>query len=366
MTNGKNQQLADLIAEHYDIGTLERHTDLPVGTVNTSYMIETSRNGVVGRYLLRLYKQGVQASEIEFEHALLNHLVAQGFDLVAPPLSARQGTSWVQCQAETDAGCRTDFYAVFRFLAGEDKYVWDNPACTLRELESSAQVLARYHEDVSSFVPRGQRQEPRIIDFLPQIADKIETWIELGRQSSFDHLLRRYSRLIEDNINDTIPAMGIIEAGNIPELAIHCDYHPGNLKFQQGQAIGLFDFDWSKIDYRLFDVALALHYFCTLWRGPRDGQLHTGKLAAFLKTYQEAASENRHTGPLTSAELACLVPMITAANIYVLNWSLVDFYTKTRDPDVYGAYLNHHIRQIQWTQTPRNRQVLENIASIRF
>ena len=93
MTNGKNQQLADLIAEHYDIGTLERHTDLPVGTVNTSYMIETSRNGVVGRYLLRLYKQGVQASEIEFEHALLNHLVAQGFDLVAPPLSARQGTS---------------------------------------------------------------------------------------------------------------------------------------------------------------------------------------------------------------------------------------------------------------------------------
>jgi homoserine kinase type II len=359
-----NQQLADYIVDNYDIGTLVRHTHMPVGTVNTSYMVETSRGGVVGRYLLRIYKQGTQASEIEFEHSLLDHLIVQGFDLVAPPLPTRKGTSWVQCGEETEAGSLMIFYAVFKFLEGSDKYPWDNPACSPLELQSSAQVLARYHEKVSGFVPQGQRQEPRILDILPQIAAKTESYIDLDQQSSFDRLLRRHGRLITDNIDDTIKALEPVAIGTMPELAIHCDYHPGNLKYQQGLAIGLFDFDWSKIDYRLFDVALALYYFCTLWRGARDGELHTGKLAAFLNTYQDAAAENIHTGPLTFDELACLVPMIAAANIYVLNWTLVDFYSKTCDPDVYGAYLEHHIRQMQWTRTTRNRQLLDRITQI--
>ena len=36
---------------------------------------------------------------------------------------------------------------------------------------------------------------------------------------------------------------------------MHCDYHPGNLKWVDEQGVGLFDFDWSKLDYRVFDIA---------------------------------------------------------------------------------------------------------------
>ena len=362
MAHCDKREIADFIAENYDIGTLVGQKNLPVGTVNTSYMIEASKAGAVDRYLLRIYKLGTQASEIEFEHALLDHLVAHGFDLVAPALPTRQGPSWVQRQEETEAGGRVVFYAVFKFLAGEDKYPWDDPTCSPCELQSSARVLARYHQAASGFVPRGRRQEPRILDFLSQIADKTERYLELDRQSSFDHLLRRHGRLVMGNIDGTRRALQPVASGNMPELAIHCDYHPGNLKYEQGRATGLFDFDWAKIDYRLFDVALALYYFCTLWRGERNGQLHTGKLSDFLDTYQVAGADNVHPGPLDADELACLVPMIAAANIYVLNWTLVDFYTKTCDPDAYGVYLEHHIRQMQWACEPRNRQALERIA----
>jgi len=362
VTNRETQQLAGIIAEHYDIGTLVGCEKLLGGTVNTSFKIETSKEGSVERYFLRIYKQGISADEIEFEHALLNHLVTNGFDLVAPALPTRHGISWVEHSEESESESAGDFYAIFKFLSGEDKYPWDNPACNTNELKSSAQVLARYHQKVSGFMRENQRREPRILDFLPRIADKIKGFIALDRQSTFDRLLRQNSRLISGNIDDTIRALEPVKTSPIPELAIHSDYHPGNLKFQQDQVIGIFDFDWSKIDYRLFDVALALHYFCTIWRGPQDGQLHIGKLTAFLNTYQQAAALNSQLGPLDSDELAFLLPMIMAANIYVLNWTLTDFYTKTCDLDTYRAYLEHSIRQIQWVQTPRNRQDLERVT----
>lgn len=50
-------------------------------------------------------------------------------------------------------------------------------------------------------------------------------------------------------------------------LVIHGDYHPGNVKFQDGKVSGIFDFDWSNADLRCFDVAIALLYFCSVWNG---------------------------------------------------------------------------------------------------
>jgi homoserine kinase type II len=42
----------------------------------------------------------------------------------------------------------------------------------------------------------------------------------------------------------------------MPRLAVHGDYHPGNLKFQGGKVIAVLDFGWSKIEARCFDVGL--------------------------------------------------------------------------------------------------------------
>lgn len=60
----------------------------------------------------------------------------------------------------------------------------------------------------------------------------------------------------------------------MPQLPIHGDYHQGNLKYQDSRVIGVFDFEWSKIDFRLFDLALPLVYFCACWEGPAAGSLN--------------------------------------------------------------------------------------------
>jgi homoserine kinase type II len=50
-----------------------------------------------------------------------------------------------------------------------------------------------------------------------------------------------------------------------------CDDHPENLKFSDDKGVGIFDFDWSKIDYRLFDVARSRVYFTSLWNDQAVG-----------------------------------------------------------------------------------------------
>ena len=131
-------------------------------------------------------------------------------------------------------------------------------------------------------------------------------------------------------------------------IPIHCDYHPGNLKFRDEKGVGIFDFDWSKIDYRLFDVALGLVYFTSIWNEQAAG-LRPDKFALFLSTYNEACNRFAQIDPLTNQERKYLVPMLSIANLYVLNWDLVDFYeTPDQNDDEYYSYINHNIGLVHW------------------
>jgi hypothetical protein len=96
----------------------------------------------------------------------------------------------------------------------------------------------------------------------------------------------------------------------LPELVIHCDYHPGNLKFEDGHVTALFDFDWSKIDLRVFDVGLALFYFFAGWGGDLDGCLRLEPLGIFLQAYQERLRNSQGIGPLSKDEPCYLPAMI--------------------------------------------------------
>jgi len=129
---------------------------------------------------------------------------------------------------------------------------------------------------------------------------------------------------------------------------MHCDYHPGNLKYRDEKCVGVFDFDWSKIDYRLFDVALSLIRFTGIWDDQEAG-LRLDKFSLFLKAYNNACHRFANLEPLTEQEQRYLVPMLSIANLYVLNWDLVDFYN-TFEPDdgQYYRFIDHNIGLMHW------------------
>ena len=87
------------------------------------------------------------------------------------------------------------------------------------------------------------------------------------------------------------------ELEGMPFIPVHCDYHPGNQKWVDERVVGLFDFDWSKLDYRIFDIALALVYFCSSWEGRDSGDLWLDKSAIFVRAYQDEAAKRRHARP---------------------------------------------------------------------
>ncbi|MBA7545395.1 Homoserine kinase [subsurface metagenome] len=174
--------------------------------------------------------------------------------------------------------------------------------------------------------------------------------------TKFDYYFLKHLDFTLDVIEGTLSSIKKGYYAKMPQLVVHCDYHPGNLKYRNGRAVGLFDFDWSKIDMRCFDVALATTYFCTTWEGKEDGDLLLDKLELFLRSYQSESVRMKGVGPLQKEEISCLPFMIKASNLYVLNWDVDDFYIKKLNPYEYLIYLQHNVWFMRWLE--RNPGIL--------
>ena len=358
MVSDPTNELKDILSQ-YDLGELLDYEKDVRGTVNTSYTIEMATPGGRKRYFLRRYKGWIKEEELIFEHSVITHLKQNGFDLVAGVLKTRDGRTYIRREHDGEAA----FYAIFEFLRGEDKYTWIDPVCEASEIVSAAETLAKFHMAMAGWKARGKRQEPRIIELLQTIPGRISAGLEQKKDTVFDETLAQNQGLVCQHIEDTIAALKHRRFAQLPEVVAHCDFHPGNLKFSQGEVVGLFDFDWSKIETRTFDVGLALVYFFSSWKGESDGQLRMEDACLFLNAYQAALLADPSVGPLSDLERQSLPYMIQAGNLYVLNWALLDFYQKEVDAGEYLGYLHHHVRMIPWIEDPANRARIEEMIS---
>jgi homoserine kinase type II len=348
----KNESLAKticrLMEENYDLCQLNHAEEILGGYCNKSYAIWMSNEDQKCRYFLRLYNSNTLEHEILFEHGLLNHLRSNGFTLSASIIPCRNGETVAHTQSPDNQQNNRLFFTLFTFLEGEDKYSWTYSNLTDKEFVSTAEVLAHFHHCGHGFKkPFGaDRVQPRIMNFIPTFKDTFSSFLEHAGDGRCDSIFK-------DNFNTICKTLDYavsfdVKFKGMKELPIHCDYHPGNLKYCDEKVVGLFDFDWSKIDYRLFDVALGLIYFTSIWGDQAEG-LRQDEFNLFLNKYNEACSRLNHIYPLTKQEQSYLVPMLTIANLYVLNWELVNFYnTPGLNDDDYFLYIDHTIGLMHW------------------
>ena len=336
-----------LMEEKYDLGKLTRVKEILGGHCNKSYAVWLSTNDHAHRYFLRLYNPNVIENEILFEHALLNHLRSNGFTLAAAIVPCRNRATVVHTPPPGNHRGRRALWALFEFLNGEDKYSWTHTDLTDKEFISAAEILAHLHHCGHGFKkpPGADRAQPRIMEFMPTFKKTFSAFLEQADD-------RRCDRLFKDNFKPICKALDYAASYDVrfqgmPEIPIHCDYHPGNLKFRDEKGVGIFDFDWSKIDYRLFDVALALVYFTSIWNEQAAGH-RPDKFSLFLSNYNEACHRLARISPLTKQEQRYLVPMMSIANLYVLNWDLVDFYDTLEPDDNDYMFIDHNISLIHW------------------
>ena len=307
------------------------------------------------KYLVRRYNPKTSEKEIKFEHALVGHLKKNGFDLVAGVIPNKIGGSYVKEKASGKIPRDNGIWAVFEFLEGEDRYTWTVTPVAMEDMISAAKVLAKLHIAGQDFrkPPDADRAQLKIMDFLPTFQSVYAKFTPRADNRNFDQTFLNHRDAILKNINrHLIQEPDLLE---LLQLPIHCDFHQGNLKYQGTKVIGVFDFDWSKIDLRLFDLALALVYFCAVWDGPQAGSLDVEKVKLFLTTYNNACKERANPGPLTQLEKKYLPSLMASANLFVLHWTIVDFYSLENPDDAeYMKYLNHGLNLMGWIESQKD------------
>ena len=313
MSAQQDSHVNEVLSNHYKIGGLTNFEQLHLGYQNISYIIETEGGGERKKYFFRRYKEGIKEEEIEFEHSIIRRLIERNFTLIAEVIPTPDGQTYVKRLEGDEGKTKEIFYAVFDFLPGEDKYSWVDPKCMDDEIENAAAVLAQFHHTISDLEPVGRRYEPGILDLLPEIASYVAHCSQNPGGTICDSYFQEHLNLIQDSLGMTQDALRTLERSSLHSQIIHCDYHPGNLKFRGGEIIGLFDFDWSKIDFRCFDVALAITYFFSSWAKETDGELDLEKTSLFIHAYQNSLRDKSGPGPLGAAELAYLPHMISAS-----------------------------------------------------
>ena len=336
--------------QNYDIGTVNAVYEIFGGYVNRSFGILTEKNGSKYEYFVRKYKYGIAETEILLEHTMIDYSIAHGLDIAAGLIRTKDGSTFVK-KTEGVNGKTTDIYfAVYQFLQGEDSYTWDTPNLTDEEYSSAAEVMATFHNAARNFNPQGlERVEPKMMELLPTLPDKYRALAQKNIDTKFHQYYTSKLDSILKVIESSIIPDEILE--KMPYTPCHNDFHAGNLKYVNNKIVGIFDFDWSKIDRRLVDVSLALAYLCSSWQDEQDGVLRLDKCALFLNSYQRKLVELGGLEPLNEVELEYLPTMIAAANVYLINWDVLAYYAGTNLNEYeYIAYLQHNVRLMNWIE----------------
>jgi homoserine kinase type II len=349
------QNAINIFKTHYDLGEVIHAKELTGGYNNHSFAITARRNHCEVLYLVRRYNPRTAQKEIIFEHALVNHLNDNGFDLAAGVFPTTGGHTYVTERQVSAGQSAIPCWAVFEYLEGDDRYTWVDTDIASDDLSSAAGVLARLHQAGSNFrkPPGADRVQPAIMDHLQTFGDVYTQYSRKAAKTRFHQLFHKQ----KDHILKAVDQVLLPESSRkrLPQLPIHCDFHQGNLKYKGSEVTGVFDFDWAKIDLRIFDVALALVYFCARWEGREAGSLDLDKCELFLQTYNQAWAPKANPGPITRLEKSCLPSMLAAGNLFVLHWTLFDYYTAEGpftsggpDIDLYMKFLNHGINLMYW------------------
>ena len=354
------QKAIDIFKSYYDLGEVIHAKELTGGYNNHSFAVSTGSKDSRVRYVVRGYNPKTVEKEVIFEHALVNHLNDNGFDLAAGIIPTTSGATYVKEKQTTADQTSIIYWAVFEYLEGDDRYTWVDTDILPDDLISAARVLAQLHLAGFNFrkPPGADRIQPAIMDLLPTFDKAYTHYADRAAKTPFDQLFQKE----KDSILRVVDQSLIPESDRniLPRLPIHCDFHQGNLKYKGSQVTGVFDFDWSKIDLRIFDVGLALVYFCARWEGRDAGSLDLDKYKRFLSNYNDACEPSPKPGPLSRLESSHLPVMLAAGNLFVLHWTIFDYYTQTGpyaaqgpDIDLYMKFLLHGLNLMNWIENQK-------------
>jgi Ser/Thr protein kinase RdoA (MazF antagonist) len=239
------------------------------GRRSQSIILDTPR----GPKVLKQYKATLSVSSIQFEHEVLSHLAQVGFR-VPRLLPSRGGSTLVTVNDR--------HYALFGFLDGfhYTDFYW-HPRREREFLAEAGRVLAGLHRATDglrlakdSTNPDGFTSDGDRLwrDHRWYVAELQRCVTEIRSQPNRDGF-GRFVLEQKGRLQCGLEKFGArVEAHHpvLRKLVIHGDYGAYNLLFNSSGLAAVLDFECTRLDLRVFEVAFALFRFASTRRGGLD------------------------------------------------------------------------------------------------
>ncbi|EIM72876.1 homoserine kinase [Nitratireductor aquibiodomus RA22] len=301
-------ELGALLKE-YDVGELLSYKGIAEGTENSNYLLHTSR----AAFILTLYEQRVERSDLPFFLGLMEHLAQHGVNC---PLPVRRNDGAVVSEI---AGRPA---ALITFLEG----MWLRKPAP-QHCREVGRAMAGMHLAARGFEPT-RANALTVGDWRPlwekakPRANEVEEGLEAEVEADLTDLAQGW------------PA-------DLPTGVIHADLFPDNVFFLGDRVSGIIDFYFACNDLLAYDIATCLNAWCF----EKDGSYNLTKGTALLEGYQSVR-------PLDAAEIEALPLLARGSALRFMLTRLYDWLTVSngalvnkRDPMEYVRRLRFH-RQI--------------------
>lgn len=222
-THVSAEELADLLTR-YDAGTLVSAKGIAEGVENSNYLVDTS----MSRFILTLYEKRVDAGDLPFFIALLDHLADRGLP-VPRMIPDRAGIQLQQVAGRP--GC------LIEFLSGVSL---SHP--TPAQAYAAGAAMGQMHRALADFTLKrpnalGVAAWQPLLERCGRDLDRIDAALYDDIASALDHIRPRW------------PA-------DSPHSVIHADLFPDNVLMLGDTVGGLIDFYFACTDLRLYDLAI--------------------------------------------------------------------------------------------------------------
>ncbi len=215
----------EVLLARYDVGTLVSAKGIAEGVENSNYLVDTTG----GRFILTLYEKRVDAADLPFFLALLDHLADR--DIAAPPAIKDRGGRAIQTVGGRPA-------CLIRFLPGVSL---SHP--TPAQARAAARALGGMHVALRDFT----LARPNSMG--------AETWRPLFERCgrSLDEIAPGFHDALGFAIDRVL---GAWHAEKFEQSTIHADLFPDNVLMQGNAVTGLIDFYFACTDVRVYDLAV--------------------------------------------------------------------------------------------------------------
>ena len=292
----------------YDVGELVSAKGIAEGVENSNYLVDTTTD----RFILTLYEKRVDAADLPFFMALLDHLADKGLP-VPPAIKDRQG---VEIQTlEGRPAC------LIKFLPGVSV---SHP--TPAQAVAAGAAMGAMHRAVADF------------DMVRPNTMGVATWQPLFARCG--HSLDDITPGLYDDLGRAIEA--VVPAwrdDDYERAAIHADLFPDNVLMRGDAVSGLIDFYFACTDARIYDLAV-MH---SAWSFDAHGSAYHAAIGDAL-----IAGYERHF-PLSDFERAAFPRLASGACIrFALSraWDWLntpaDALVTRKDPLAYMRRLKHY------------------------